>query len=247
MNTSDLLEQLLRASQGSATQQGAGAAGQGGLGGLLGGLLGGGLGRGAASGSGGGGLGGLGGLLGGLLGGGALAGGVGRRSQTQAGGTNYAMLASFGMMAFQAYQAWQRQQASAPQQPPTTVDQLAGPEVEDHSHAILRALIAAAKSDGRIDEQERQLIQKELAQHADDPDLQQWLDAEVAKPLDAHEVAMAAQGEPGMAAEMYLASVLLTGAQQGAERDYLDELAGALQIDPQLQVHLEQQARGVAA
>ena len=156
------------------------------------------------------------------------------------------MLASLGMMAFQAYQAWQRQQASAPQEAPRTVDLLAGPEVEAHSHAILRALIAAAKADGKIDAKEEEMIRQEIARHTDDPDLQQWLDDEVTKPLNAREVAQAADDEPGIAAEMYLASVMLVDDQQDAERTYLDELAAALKIDPQLQVHLEQQAQGAA-
>ncbi len=242
MNTSDLLEQLLRASQGSAPQQNGGGAGQGGLGGLLGGLLGG-----AGSRSGGAGLGGLGGLLGGLLGrGGAAPGSAGGGVQSRSGGTNYAMLASLGMMAFQAYQSWQRQQASAPQETPRTVDLLAGPELEAHSDAILSALIAAAKADGTIDPQEEQMIRKEIARHTDDPDLQQWLNDEVAKPLNPTDVAQAAQGDPAMAAEMYLASVMLVDDQQDAERNYLDELAAALNIDPQLQIHLEQQAKGSA-
>lgn len=241
MNTSDLLEQLLRG-QASAGQQGGASAGggAGGLGGLLGGLLGGGSGGGSPA----GGLGGLGGLLGGLLGGGgALGGGTQRRS----GGTNYAALASLGMMAFQAYQAWQRSQASAaPQQTPQTADLLSGPQVEEHSHAVLRALIAAAKADGRIDDSEKHLISSEIGKHTDDPNLQQWLDDEVAKPLDPTEVAQAAQNDPAMAAEMYLASVMLVDDQQDAERNYLDELAAALQIDPELQIHLEQQAKGTA-
>ncbi|MFJ2544964.1 tellurite resistance TerB family protein [Pseudomonas sp. NPDC087612] len=237
MNTSDLLEQLLRAGQGSQAQQGSSGRsvqdGLGGLGGLLGGLLGGG----SASAGGAG----LGGLLGGLLGGSAGGASQGR----SAGGTNYAALASLGMMAFQAYQSWQRSQAAAPQQALRTVDQLSGAEAEGHSHAILRALIAAAKADGRIDEQEQALICAEIKRHTNDPQLQQWLDEEVSKPLDAGEVAQSAQ-DPGMAAEMYLASVMLVDDQQDAERAYLDELAGALQIDPALQVHLEQQAKGNA-
>ncbi|WP_085748259.1 tellurite resistance TerB family protein [Pseudomonas sp. 9.2(2024)] len=241
MNTSDLLEQLLRGQASAGQQAGASAGGgAGGLGGLLGGLLGSGSGGGSPA----GGLGGLGGLLGGLLGGGgALGGGTQRRS----GGTNYAALASLGMMAFQAYQAWQRSQASAaPQQTPQTADLLSGPQVEEHSHAVLRALIAAAKADGRIDESEKHLISSEIGKHTDDPNLQQWLDDEVAKPLDPTEVAQAAQNDPAMAAEMYLASVMLVDDQQDAERNYLDELAAALQIDPELQVHLEQQAKGTA-
>ncbi|MET0846563.1 MAG: tellurite resistance TerB family protein [Pseudomonas sp.] len=227
MNTSDLLEQLLRAGQGSGAQQGGGSA-QGGIGGGLGGLLGGLLGGGGGSAMGGGGLG---GLLGGMLGGGSPMGGSTQRRS--GGGTHYAALASLGMMAFQAYQAWQRSQAAAPQQAPRTVDLLSGPEVEDHSHAILRALIAAAKADGRIDESEKQMISTEIGRHTDDPALQQWLDDEVARPLDAADVAQSAT-DPGMASEMYLTSVMLVDDQQDAERNYLDELAAALGIEPEL-------------
>lgn len=249
MNTTDLLEQLLRAGQGSMAQQGGGggAGGLGGLGGLLGGLLGGG----SAGGSGGagGGLGGLGDVLGGMLGGGggAMGGGgmpQGRSAGGSGGGINYGMLASLGMMAFQAYQSWQsQQQASAPQQAPVTVDQLSGDDAEAHSHAILIALIAAAKADGRIDDKEKQAIYAEISRHSGDPDLQAWLDAEVQKPLDASDVALASQGDAGMAAEMYLASVMLVDDQQDSERNYLDELAYNLNLDPELQAHLEQQAK----
>ena len=230
MNTSDLLEQLLRAGQ-----QGGGASG-GGLGGLLGGLL-----KGTSTGNApaGGGLGGLLGGLGGLLGGAPTGGTTQTRS---GGGMNYAALASLGMAAFQAYQAWQRQQATAPQQAIQTVDQLDGPEAEAHSHGVLRALIAAAKADGTIDAQEKQMISAEIGRHTDDPQLQQWLDAEVAKPLNAADFADYAN-DPALAAEIYLASVMLVNDQQEAERNYLDDLVGQLRIDPQLQVHLEQQAK----
>jgi len=238
MNTADLLEQLLRGGQGAATQQGGGAGGLGGLGGLLGGLLGG------SSGGAGGGLGGLGNVLGGMLGG-TSTGNPGGMPQGRSGGVNYAMLASLGMMAFQAYQNWQRQQNANPsqQQSLMTVDQLSGPEAEAHSHAILRAMIAAAKADGRIDEKEKAAIQAEIARHTDEPELQDWLDAEVRKPLDAAEVAKSAQGDPAVAAEMYLVSVMLVDDQQGTERTYLDELAYNLNLAPELQAHLEQQAK----
>lgn len=232
MNTGDLLDQLLRAGQASLNQQGGSA--QGGLGGLLGGLL-------RAGGNAGATPGGLGGLLGGL---GGLLGGAGH-SQGRSGGTNYAALASLGMMAFQAYQAWQQQQASAPQQLLQTADQLSGAQAEAHSHAVLRALIAAAKADGKIDEREQQMIGAEISRHTDDPQLQEWLDTEVNKPLNAADFAEYAS-DPAVAAEVYLVSVLLVDDQQDAERSYLDELAAQLQLDPQLQLHLEQQAKGQA-
>ncbi len=156
MNTSDLLEQLLRPARARwRNRGGGGASAQGGLGGL-GGLLGGLLGGGGASRSG----------AGGMVAWAACSVACWvqdpqwavRRNRRPAGGTNYAALASLGMMAFQAFQAWQRSQATqqqqAPQQAMRTVDMLAGPEVEEHSHAILRAMIAAAKADGRFDDAE---------------------------------------------------------------------------------------------
>ncbi|MCF5548176.1 tellurite resistance TerB family protein [Pseudomonas salomonii] len=233
MNTGNLLEQLLRASQQNSGGSGGGL---GGLGGLLGGLL-------NSSGSGnaaagGGGLGGLLGGLGGLLGG-APAGGT---PQTRSGGMNYAALASLGMAAFQAYQAWQRQQASAPQQAIQTVDQLDGQAAEAHSHALLRALIAAAKADGEIDDKEQEMISAELGRHTDDANLQQWLNDEVAKPLNAADFAEYAS-DPGLATEVYLASVMMVNDQAPKERGYLDELAAQLQLEPALQLHLEQQAK----
>lgn len=235
MNTSDLLEKLLQ--RGRASGAG-GAKGAGGLGGLLGGLLRGGT-PGTSTGGLSGGLGGLGGLLGGLVGSGAA--GSKRRS-----GGKYAALASLGMMAFQAYQAWQRQQPAASQQAVSTIDTLEGPAAEVHSKAILLALIAAAKADGKIDAQEQQQISAQIDKQGDDPELQRWLEAEVAKPLSAADVAQYAT-EPGIASEMYLASVLVVDDQQPAERAYLDELATALALEPQLKAHLERQAKGAVA
>ncbi|WP_434707570.1 tellurite resistance TerB family protein [Pseudomonas sp. R1-1] len=257
MNTSDLLEQLLRGQASARPSTGASAGdGLGGLGGLLGGLLGGGQAGGAGAAASGG-LGGLGGLLGGLLGGGggggggglggALGGALGGGSRSRSGGTNYAALASLGMMAYQAYQAWQRSQAStAPQQIPQTADLLADPQIEEHSHAVLRALIAAAKADGEIDAREKQMIDQQISNCTDDRQLQQWFADEISKPLDLNEVAQAAKGDKAVAAEMYLLSVILVDDQQDAERRYLDELAAALNINPDLQVHLEAQAKARA-
>ena len=232
MNTGNLLEQLLRASQ----QGGGSGGGLSGLGGLLGGLL---NSSGGGSASAGGGLGGLLGGLGGLLGGAPAGGGT---TQTRSGGMNYAALASLGMAAFQAYQAWQRQQASAPQQAIQTVDQLDGQEAEAHSHAVLRALVAAAKADGRIEENEQQMISTEIGRHTDEPQLKQWLDDEVAKPLNAADFAEYA-ADPGLATEVYLATVMLVNDQAPKERSYLDELAAQLRREPDLQLHLEQPAK----
>jgi uncharacterized membrane protein YebE (DUF533 family) len=49
---------------------------------------------------------------------------------------------------------------------------------------VLRALVAAAKSDGHIDERERALIEGEFTRLDSDRELQHWLHAELNKPLD---------------------------------------------------------------
>lgn len=233
MNTTDLLEQMLRGGQ-SSMSAGAGRAG-GGLGDMLGGLLS--AGRGAPGASGAGGLGSLLGGLGGLLGGGAS----GR------GGGNYAALASLGMMAYQAYQSWQQKSAVVPQSAFQTVDQLQGEHAEVHSHAILCALIAGAKADGKLDDQETQIISDEIGRHTDEPELQQWIDKQAKAPLDAGEVAKEAHGDPAIASEMYLASVMVTGQLVGDERRWLDDLAAALGLDAKLQSELERRVAGGGA
>ena len=108
------------------------------------------------------------------------------------------------------------------------------------SAAILQAIVAAAKADGHIDARERGLIEGELARQGLAADVQQWLNAELAKPLDPAEVARAAT-TPEMAGEMYLASLLVADEQSFMERAYLDELAKQLKLEPALQQRLQHQ------
>lgn len=241
MNTGALLEQLLRSRLGSATGAPQGSSPSGGLGDLLGGLLGGGSAADPTQ-ERQGGPGGLGDVLGGLLGGGAPQ--TGQAGRDGSGGLNLGSLATLGMLAYQAYSAWQRQQGQAPHQEPQTVNRLMGAPAEAHSTAILRAMIAAAKADGRMDAAEQQLVQAELAKLTDDSELQAWLDQEVRSPLDPARVAESASS-PELAAEMYLASVLLVGSEQSGERPYLDALAQHLRLDAELREQLEAQVRAV--
>ena len=155
----------------------------------------------------------------------------------------YGGLAALGVMAYKAYGNWQAQQSANPVVEPQTVNRLPAPQAEQHSQAILRALVAAAKADGHIDERERQLIEGEFSKLTQDAELQRWLAAELNKPLDPGEVASAARS-PEMAAEMYLASLLMADQQHFMERAYLDELARQLQLAPALKLELENQARG---
>ncbi|MES2821199.1 MAG: tellurite resistance TerB family protein [Pseudomonadota bacterium] len=239
MNTRGLLDQLLKSGQdllqkktGQAPAQGGSASGLGGLGGLLSGGT----------------AGGLGSLLSGA-GGGALAAGamgllLGNKSARKFGGKalTYGGLAALGVIAYKAYGNWQAQQAQAPQGEPQTLDRLPAPQAEQHSQAILKALVAAAKADGHVDARERALIEGELGKLTQDAELQRWLEAELNKPLDPADVARAAS-TPEMAAEMYIASVLMIDEEHFMERAYLEELARQLKLDPALQQELKTQVR----
>ncbi|MHC8322078.1 tellurite resistance TerB family protein [Pseudomonas sp. GB2N2] len=236
MITRGLLDQLLKSGQ-DLLQNKAGSAQNKASGGGLGGLLGGSGGSGA-----------LGGLLKGA-GGGALAAGamgllIGNKKVRKVGGkvAIYGGLAALGVIAYKAYGNWQAQQGTAPKQEPQTVDRIPPAQVEQHSQAILKALVAAAKADGHVDERERTLIEGEFTKLDSDRELQHWLHAELNKPLDPTDVARAAS-TPEMAAEMYIASVMLVDEENFMEKSYLDELARQLKLDPGLKAELEKQVR----
>ncbi|MCR2747634.1 tellurite resistance TerB family protein [Limnobacter parvus] len=177
---------------------------------------------------------------------------LGNKRHKKMGGKvlTYGGLAALGVLAYKAYGNWQQQQGNiANSGTPQTVDRLPEPLVEQHSQAILRALIGAAKADGHIDAKERQLIDGEIAKLTDDPQLQRWFDQEMNKPLDPLEIAGYAT-TPELAAEMFLASVLVVDEESFMERSYLQELAKQLRLDPALEQELRvqvEQAKKTAA
>jgi uncharacterized membrane protein YebE (DUF533 family) len=181
----------------------------------------------------------------GALAGGALGMLLGNRKARKMGGkvAVYGGLAAVGVLAYKAYGDWKKQQGGVGAAvEPRTVDVLPAPEAESHSQAILKALIAAAKADGHVDAREREVIEGEFSRIDAAPEVRQWLQAELEKPLDPAEVARAAT-TPEMAAEMYLASLLAADEQNFMERAYLDELARQLKLDDSLKARLEQQMK----
>jgi uncharacterized membrane protein YebE (DUF533 family) len=190
----------------------------------------------------------------GALTGGALGLLLGNRKARKMGGkvAVYGGLAAVGMLAYKAYGDWKKQQAAgagtgaastaAPTETPRPLHALPAPEAETHSQAILKALIAAAKADGHVDERERETIEGEFTRMGAEPEVRQWLQAELAKPLDPAEVASVAT-TPEIAAEMYVASLIAADDQNFMERTYLDELARQLKLDDALKARLEQQVK----
>lgn len=158
----------------------------------------------------------------------------------------YGSVAALGAVAFRAYTQWQAQQAATTpataNAPVRMVNLLPAPEAEAHSRAMLQAMVAAAKSDGHLDERERGLIDSELLRLLADAGERSWLEVELRRPLDPAEVAKAA-ATPEIAAEMYLASLLVVDDTSFMERAYLDELARQLRLPAGLKAELETQAK----
>ncbi len=237
-----LIDGLL-GSSGSPSQAG-GSGGSGGLGDLAGGL------GGLASGGGVGRLGqlakdnpmataALAGLL--LTGKGRKLGG----SVLKMGG-----MAAIAGLAYKAYQDYQNGQKPQPAPasrepqvlpPPTDTgfNPARAPQGEDaFALTIVRAMIAAARADGHIDEAERQKIAGRLGDAGLDAEAEQFLLSELGKPVDMDDLVRAAQTEE-QRVEIYTASRLTIDPETRAERGYLDQLAGRLNLPDALVDHIE--------
>jgi uncharacterized membrane protein YebE (DUF533 family) len=183
----------------------------------------------------------VGGVLGLLLG--------SKRGRSMGGSAlKYGSVAALGALAFRAYNDYQARQASqaAPSAAPApapapSFERLSAPQVETHSRAMLKAMIAAAKSDGHLDDRERGLVEAELVRAEADPALRHWVEDELRRPVEPADVAAAARS-PEMGAEIYLVSLLVVDTTTTMERAYLDELARQLKLPAGLRADLEAQA-----
>lgn len=147
----------------------------------------------------------------------------------------YGGLATLGAVAWQAY-SQSRTRASGDK-----TRALVEP-LPSESRVVLRAILNAARVDGHIDERERDLIDKEIARLGGDASLRDWVEAELQQPLVPHAIAADVAGNPLLASEVYLASLLVIGEAGFLERAYLDHLAETLALDAGLKQRLERDA-----
>ena len=187
---------------------------------------------------------------------GAAAGGVlavllGPRSSRGIGGSMLKLgsMSALGMLAWKTYQDWQAQQQAASgapmSAPPSAPPALPPPQAEQHDRVLLNAMIAAAKSDNHLDHVERDKVEAELRRAESDDTLRAWVETELRRPVNAADVAAevaASVTTPELAAEVYLASVLVVDQSSPQERAYLDALASALRLNAGLKAQLEVRA-----
>ncbi|QOG07549.1 tellurite resistance TerB family protein [Aureimonas sp. OT7] len=225
-------------------QGGLGAGLPGGLGDLVGSVLGGSRGGGRGSGLGGGLAGGMGGALGPVIAGG-LASYLLRGKNARKLGGSAIKLGGLALVAGLGYKAWQNYQA---QQAGNTVSRIAPGEIPDasdtafipppgeeqeHARLLLSAMIAAAKADGSIDSAEEEAIFGKMDGLELDAEEKSLVMDELRRPMPVEDLAAQAR-TPEAGVEVYLASLMAIDADTPAERDYLQRLASALRLPPDL-------------
>ena len=105
---------------------------------------------------------------------------------------------------------------------------------------LVRAMIAVARADGRLDAQESQSIFQKIQSLGLDSESQSLLVEEMGHPVDMDAIVNSASS-PEIAAEIYTASLLAVDVDTAAEKGYLAMLAARLRLPSELIVELERQ------
>lgn len=103
---------------------------------------------------------------------------------------------------------------------------------------LVKAMIAAARADGHVDDAERSRIAERMQLSGIEDDVQSFMRAELAKPVDIDALVSKARTEE-QRIELYTASRLAIEPRTRAERGYLDMLAGRLSLPDALVDHIE--------
>jgi uncharacterized membrane protein YebE (DUF533 family) len=153
-----------------------------------------------------------------------------------------------------AYKALQNYQAGKPlldlqnvaqdlQQP-----QALPPPSTDNEQALrlVRAMVAAASSDGIVDETERHAIVGNLKAAGIEAEAARFLESEFANPADPVTLAQGITNTEE-AAQVYAAARLAIDPDTADEQAFLQALAGELQLDPSLVAHIDAAASTVKA
>ena len=173
-------------------------------------------------------IGGIGAALGVLLGGGVK------------GGIGGALMAILGTAAYDALnkgKSIQEKMANAREKdvpvgmrPPETVDE--AEVLESRALLAIKAMVAAAKADGQIDQRERERILDKLRDAGAGDDLRDFVAKEAATPLDIDALVREVPDQQA-AAQVYAASLLAINVDSESERAYLRDLAEKLGLDDQ--------------
>ena len=196
-----------------------------------------------------------GGLVGGAAAGGIMALLIGNKSARKMAKkvAGYGGAAVLGGLAYKAYQNWQQNNSEAagsgtPETGGLPRESIEPPERQQpvSEMTLVKAMIAAAKSDGHIDAREQERIFQATDQLGLPADMKGMVFDYLREPITVHELALEA-GTTEHKSEVYLASCMVIELDHPSERSHLDELAAALNLPRGLTDQLELQARQAVA
>jgi uncharacterized membrane protein YebE (DUF533 family) len=163
-------------------------------------------------------------------------------------------LALIGGLAYKAVENYQagkpllgggQPQAQALVEAPTGSGYEARAVTHDSALLYIRAMIAAAAADGRIDAREQEKIIGGLKQAGIDRDAEEFLAQEMNNPATTADLAAAVQGE-AEAVQVFTAARIAIDLDNDAEHDFLVALASDLGLDNELVAHIDATARQAA-
>lgn len=192
------------------------------------------------------------------LGAGAVAGGLGSILLGTRTGRSIAVnaaklgaLALIGGLAYKALQNYQqgRPLISGPDGQLTEAPRGSGFEANavtnESAQLYIRAMIAAAASDGRIDAAEQQKIIGGLKQAGLDAETEQFLATELNNPAAVDDLVRAV-GSEAEAIQLYTAARIAIDLDTAEEHQFLVSLAKGLGMDDSLASHIDAQARAAS-
>ncbi|HEB78786.1 MAG TPA: tellurite resistance TerB family protein [Methylothermaceae bacterium] len=185
----------------------------------------------------------LSGLAKGAAAGGLLALLLGTKGGRKLAGTAVKLggLAALGGLAYKTFQSWHGVRSTRPEEPGVPVSQLEGEAAEKRAQVLLKAMIAAAKADGHVDDQERGKILDQAKALGIDQETIQFIEQQLQAPVDAQAIAAEADSRE-TAAEIYLLSRMIIDVANDQEKQYLQQLAGALGLEQDFLAQLERRA-----
>jgi uncharacterized membrane protein YebE (DUF533 family) len=161
-------------------------------------------------------------------------------------------VAAVGALAYTAYQRYNSKGAAstlpaagadiAPAPPGTAFMPKENDDAANEALGLIlvRAMIAVARADGRLDAQESQSIFQKIQSLGLDNESQSLLVEEMGHPVDMDAIVNSASS-PEIAAEIYTASLLAVDVDTPAENGYLAMLAARLRLPSDLVVEIERQ------
>lgn len=112
-------------------------------------------------------------------------------------------------------------------------------QVQDVATLTVRAMINAAKADGRIDEEESERLVGKLREGGITDEEQRFVMEEMRKPMDTEALVRAVPNQQ-VAAQIYTASLVAIEVDTDAEKRYMEELASKLGLNQQVVAYLHQ-------